>query len=197
MKYLLSFFFLVFVNLAHAQKVTTNKKYQFREISTVSFTPYFESNSGFNKMIEETLSSFFSVCCQKEIEHNLMNHETFNQVARRTIYADLVEVIKKKSNLFGSLTDGEKLELQKGCKNTDLIFIFSTINIRTLTKLNSSASISVSSNLTVFDLRTGEFIAFATDHVKKKFDDMSRATPPTKEMINSLITGLIEALKLH
>lgn len=199
MKYLLFLASLAFVNLTHAQKVTTNKQYQPKDIKTISFTPYFDEQGNpsedFNNLIEEALSSSFAVCCQTELEHNLMNHESFNQVASRTLYSDISELIKTKSNLFSSLTESEKLELQNGCNSTDLIFIFSNIDSRTLTKLNNSGSISLSSNLSVFDLRTGEFVAFVTDDIKKKFDDMGRAASPTIELMNSLITELIKALK--
>ena len=126
MKYLLFIISLVYVSLAYAQKVTINKQYQPEEIKTISFTPYFDEqgnpNQDFNNVIEEDLSSSFAVCCQTELEHNLINHEAFNEVASRTLYSDLSELVKTKSNLFSVLTDGEKLELQKGCEKHRLNF---------------------------------------------------------------------------
>ncbi|MTI21247.1 hypothetical protein E1176_09465 [Fulvivirga sp. RKSG066] len=199
MKYLLFIIYLPFVNLAHAQKVTTNKQYQPEEIKTISFTPYFDEQGNpdqdFNNLIEEVLSSSFAVCCQTELEHNLMNHEAFNEVASRTLYSDLSKLVKTKSNLYSPITDSEKLELQKGCRNTDLVFIFSKIDSRTVTKLNNTGSISISGNLTVFDLRTGEFVAFITDDNKQKFDDMSQATPPLNQLISSLVNELNRAIE--
>jgi hypothetical protein len=199
MKYLLFLIPVVLVNLAHAQKVTGNKQYQPEEILTVSFTPYFNEQGNpsedFNSLFEEAVSSTFTVCCQSELEHNLMNHEAFNKLASRTIYSDLSELVRAKSNLFNALTDKEKLELQNGFKNTDLIVVTSKIDSRTVSKLNNSGNISVSGNITIFDLRTGEFVAFITDEIKKKFDDMSQASPPTEELVNSLITGLNKALE--
>lgn len=199
MKYLLSSIFLAFLSPIHAQKLTNNKQYKPQEIKTISFTPYFNEfgnpNQDFNSLFEEALSSTFVVCCQSELEHNLINNEAFNELAGRTIYSDLFEPVRTKSNLFNGLTDKEKLELQNGCMNTDLIIVTSKIDIRTVSKLNNSGNISVSGNVVIFDLRTGEFVAFVKDEVKKKFDDMNQASPPTDELVNSLIAGVNEVLE--
>ena len=199
MKYLLFLIPVAFVNLTHAQKVTTNKQYQPEDIQTISFTPYFNEQGNpyqdFNGLFEEALSRNFEVCCQPGLEHNLMNHEAFNDLAGRTIYSDLSELTRTKSNLFNALTGSEKLELQNGCQNTDLVVITSKIDSRTVSKLNGSGNISVSGNITVFDLRTGEFIAFISDEIKQKFDDMQNASPPLSELVNSLVNGLNKALE--
>jgi AAA+ ATPase superfamily predicted ATPase len=198
MKYLIFLISIAFVNFAYAQKVTTNRKYQPEKIQTISFTPYFNEQGNpdqdINGLFKEALSRNFEVCCQSELEHNLIKHEAFNNLAGRTIYSDLSELIRTKSNLFNTLTNSEKLELQNGCKNTDLLVITSKIDSRTVSKLNNSGNISISGNITVFDLRTGEFVAFISDEVKQKFDDMRKAGVPLNELVNSLVNGLNEAI---
>jgi len=199
MKYLALLITLISFHTSTAQKITVNKKYNPSEIRTVSFTPYFDKQgnlkSNFNKSIEEVLSSTFTVCCQSDLEHNLINHEAFNNLAKRTIYSDPAELVQTKSNLYNSLTNTEKIELQKGCKNTDLIIITSQIETREVTKINGSGNISISGNITVFDLRTGEFVVSISDTMKKKYDNMRSASPPLTELVEKLVAGLNEALE--
>jgi hypothetical protein len=189
---------LIFSNLVYGQKISANKNYKADAYQTIAITPYFDElgnpNKKFNELFEETFSSTFNVCCQRKLEHNLRDHATFYELAMSTIYVDLSEVVRTKSNLFNSLNEAERIDLQNGFSNTDLIIISSSIDSRTVTKINGSGNISVSGNITVFDLRTGEYIAFVADEIKKKFDNMALANPPLDELVHSLLTGLNEAL---
>ena len=199
MKYTPLFLFLLTLNVSFAQKVISNKKYRYTQIETVSFTPFFDQNGNLNNqmnsMIEEALESSFDLCCQPQIVENLLNLESLNQIADDLIYGDISQRIKKKTNLFQDLNEEDKVEVQRGFDNTDLLIIISNIGSRTITKLNKNGTIIISGNVSAFDLRTGELIAHVSDEIKSKYDVVTDGKAPVEELITSLFNELLSTLE--
>ena len=196
MRVILIIFTLLIVNFSFGQRVIKNKNYSDSSIKTVAITPYFDNNgnpkNSINEKFEKQLSVNFEVCCQKDIEHNIISHQTFNKLVIQYLNNDRIQ---SRKNLFDQLNKSEIIELQNGFKNTDLLIITSPINQRKVSKINGSGNISLSGDITVFDLRTGEFIVFVSDTIKKKYESMSKAKEPLEELINSLIDEFVTSIE--
>lgn len=189
---------LLICNLLLGQKVTQNKNYVGSDIQSIALTPFFDEQGSpdvnMNQLFSDSFSSSFEICCQKDIEHNLMNHSIFNELAGKYLYIDLSPKIKTSPNLFSRLNEVEILELKKGFKNVDLLIVTSSINKRTVSKVNGSGNITFSSNITAFDLRTGEFVAHISHKIKKKFENIPQAKEPLQQLVNSFSNELTNLL---
>ena len=196
MKVILIIFALLFVNFSFGQKVTKNKSYSNSSIKTIAITPYFDKDgnpeNSINEKFEKELSRNFDVCCQKDIEHNIISHLTFNKLVEIYLYNDRV---KNRQNLFNQLNESEIIEIQNGFKNTDLLIITSPINQRKVSKVNGSGNISLSASITAFDLRTGEFIVSVSDTIKKKYENIAKAKVPLEELISSLLDEFFSSME--
>lgn len=118
-------------------------------------------------MLMETFSSGYEVCCQEEVKRNLLTDKAFNELYVATLYGDLSGFVRARANLFQSLSEDQTSMLQKGLGNADLIVVASKVNSKTVSKLNGAGNITISGSITVFDLRTGEFVAFVSDKINR------------------------------
>ncbi|MEC7752804.1 MAG: hypothetical protein VYB44_02160 [Bacteroidota bacterium] len=188
---------LMVPGLAFCQKTKVNKKYTIGVNVTVSFTPLFDeegNTSQTNKLFEQIFSATFNICCQQEIESKLQNEPSLNELARNYLYIDLSKTVDTQANLFENISEVQRLELKSGFKNTDLIIIRSPIRRKEVSKLNGSGSITLSGSVTVFDLRTGEFVIHISNDIKKKFEKMSDSEQPFEELIDSFYSEIIKML---
>lgn len=198
MRTIIIFSIVLFSSILFGQKILTNKEYSSSEIQTLSFAPFFENNGSPNNFMNELFfngfSSSFQVCCQKDIEHNLVNHSGFNELCKTYLYTDLPAKGKEKINIYEGMSKTETLELKNGFKNTDVLILPSKVNQKTVTKPNGSGNITLFFSLAAFDLRSGEFIASVSDKLKKKFEERKSDKELIKEIINSSTNTLSKTL---
>ena len=181
------------------QKLMANKEYKARNpINTVAWVPYFNEDKVVSELNEQFYQAFkkgFSVADPEQILHNMTHHRAFNEIVRETTGFE-AHTLKHNLNLFDPMTDEQVAVYKANFMHTDVLIIGSSIKSRTLTKINGSGNISVSGWLTIFDLRTGEFIVSIFKKVKKKFDTITSETmPPTKELFEYLYDKVRSYLK--
>ena len=189
--------FLLSSNILYGQKVTKNRSYNFSAFNTVAIIPYFNEEEQPEKndldgLIQKAFSSSFTLCCQAEIRHNIMNNRTFSGLVNRVAYSGFLDDASTKPNLFSSLNEDEQRVLETGFENVDLIIVTSDILSQTIRKINGKGSISLSGGITVYDLRNGAFVVGISNKIKRKFQDSSSASFPMDELMKSLSNELVK-----
>ena len=160
--------FVLFVQNTFSQKSVKSEKYKaIKENINIVLVPFF------NKEVDEQFTfslnqGRFKIADTTKISQNLRN-ELLKNSWFKSFTDGFDQNLKSKKNLFTNVTENEIKDFKINTLNSDLIYIHSAIESKTVTKINKSGSITLYCTIAVYDLESGEFIFKCTAKSKSEF----------------------------
>lgn len=109
----------------------------------------------------------FKIADTAQISHNLLNHELFNNTARKVI-----ELASRKSkNIYSNFSKNEIDDFKVNTLYSDIVLIHLEINSTTIEKLRGKKIKKIRGDILAYNLRSGEFIHRCSIESKIEFYD--------------------------
>jgi len=178
--------FVLFVQNTFSQKSVESEKYKTqKENINIVFVPFF------NKETDEQFTFYlnqgrFTIADTTKISQNLRN-EFLKNTWFKNFIDGFAQNLKSEKNLFTNVTENEIKDFKINTLNSDLIFIHSAIESKTVTKINKSGNITLYCTIAVYDLESGEFIFKCKAKSKSEFKN---TLPDKNETIKTLTQDL-------
>jgi hypothetical protein len=190
-KYKILIVFILFLQNTFAQKSEEIKKYKTKkENINFVFVPFFDKEVD-KQFIFSLNQGRFKVCDTTKISKNLRN-EFLKQTWFKNFVDKLEQNLKTEKNLFESVNENEIKEFKINTLNSDLIYLHSSVEKRTVTKINKSGNVTLYCTIGVYDLESGKLIKKCKIKSKTKFKD---ALPEENETIITLTEQLFNCLE--
>lgn len=169
-----------------AQKSVDFRSEKFKnDTLNVAFVPFFDKEID-EQFIYSINQSPFKITDTTKVFKNL-KIEFLKNTWFKNFVDGLEQNLQSEKNLFFGVNENDIKDFKSNILNSDVIYLHSEINSKTVTKINNSGNITLTCSIAVYDLQTGNLIVNCKVKSKTKFKD---TLPDKKETIKKLSQDL-------